>query len=143
MKRLAYPILVFSCSLAFAIGARAQVCADYQAYFEPCTGPNGCNQGVAVYGLDFGSDKYCMSLSYVSCCSSQVPDWEVDGICGEDCGELAAFLKDPSVLEFGLTHTLWVKDCSGHTGPYARSWDAPPSRLINLKPKLALSGIGG
>jgi hypothetical protein len=142
MKRFALPILVLGSMMAIATGSHAQACANSMAIYQPCSGPNNCNSGVSVNRLYFGSVQYCMEESFLWCCSTQIPDWNSVGYCNEggECEDLA-FLKDPAVLEFSLTHTLWVKDCKGRFGPLARSWEAP-EKPINLRPRLALSGIG-
>jgi len=142
MKRFAYLILVLSGLLVFTTGARAQTCSGYQAYWQPWSGPNNCNSGVALVGLDFSSAPTCMQETFMWCCSTQFQDWNSVGYCndGGECEDVD-FLKNPDVIEFGLTHTLWARDCSGHFGSSARSWDAQ-ARPIEFKPRLSLSGIG-
>lgn len=147
MRRLALSILALSSILVLAVPAYPQTdCAVPMAVFIQCSGPNGCNQGVAVLRPYFGYNETCLDSTYVWCCSTQIQDYNDTGVsCSDFCdSSLRALLKDPDASEFSLTHTLWAKDCSGYYRPFARSWDAPPQKLIDLRPsRIDLSGLGG
>ena len=127
--------------LCWALSAHSQICANYQAMNINCTGANNCVQSVSVLRPYYGSVGYCLSDLWVACCNTQIHDFEVGDYCGGVCGnDVKALLTDPSVMEFALTHTLWIKDCSGRYGPFARSWDGP-AKSVDVRPK-PLSGIG-
>ena len=143
MKSFVRNLFVLSSVLAFALPAHSQeVCAGYQAVFINCSGPNNCNQGVPVIRPYFGSASTCLEETFVSCCSTQIVDYNDTGVaCSDVCDDaVKALLRDSNASEFSLTHTLWAKDCSGRYRPFARSWDAP-EKPINLRLRLALSGI--
>jgi len=133
--------VIISSVLVFGIRAHSQTCAFPVAISVPCSGPNNCNQSVSVLRAYWGSVKWELSQTFVWCCSAQIPDYSVGDSCGYGpVGQ--SVLKDRDVLEFALTHTLWTADCSGHFRPFARSWEVP-TKLIDLKPKIAPSEIGG
>jgi hypothetical protein len=85
-----------------------------------------------------------MTQRFIWCCDTQELDYNAsDESCSVFCDDaVSTLLKDPYASEFALTHTLWVKDCSGHYRPFALSWDAP-EKPIDIRPRRALSGIGG
>ena len=142
MKSLVHTLFVLSSALAFMVPAYPQdsICANYYAVSIPCSGPNNCTGNATVLRPTFGSG-FCLEQTFQWCCNTQELDYTVGDPCSFSCD--AAFrtlLKNRDVLEFALTHTLWLKDCSGHYGPSARLWDAP-KKPIDLRPR-PLSGIG-
>lgn len=145
MKTLVRTFFVFNGALLFVIPTYSQgLCAGTMATYVQCAGPNNCNQTVPVIQPYFGSASTCLEPIYTPCCSTQIPDYNDSGSpCSDVCDDaIKALLKDQAAVEFSLTHTLWAKDCSGRYRPFARLWDGP-EKTINLKPKSALSGIGG
>ncbi len=147
MKSLVRTILALGGALAFVIPAHSQqdVCAGNYVTGFYCGGPNNCSQYITLRYPDYGSGSpTCLEGYYVYCCSSQYEDYSDTGdACSDVCDDaVKAILKDPDAAEFTWTHTLWAKDCSGHYGPFSRTWDITP-RPIDLRPRLSLSGIGG
>jgi hypothetical protein len=91
----------------------------------------------------FGNNQTCLEGYIVYCCSTAYEDYSDSGFsCSETCDDaMKAILRDPNGSEFTYTHTLWAKDCSGYYRPFSRSWDVT-RKPIDLRPRLALSGIG-
>lgn len=141
MKRMAGAFFVLGTALALAMPAYSQsTCANWMAIGFRCYGANNCSQPVSVLRPTFGSG-FCLEETFVQCCDQQILDYTVGPPCSFSCDSaLMNLLKDPKVVQFARTHTLWMKDCSGHYGPFGRTWDAP-EKPINLSPR-ALSGIG-
>lgn len=144
MQGLVRTLFAIGGALAFLNSAYAQsgTCANYQATQVQCYGPNNCHGYVAVIRPYFGSGV-CLQPFYVACCETQVLDYSANQPCSSDsdCLDALKSVKDhPEILELSLTHALWLRDCTGHYGPFARAWDAP-EKPINLSPK-PLSGIG-
>ena len=146
MKRLGVLLLVLGSVLVFATSAHPQsnVCANNTVIGFTCGGPNNCSQFITLRQPRFGGTQTCLQGYIVYCCDQPYQD---DSDSGEYCSFVCssavdAILKDPDASEFTLTHTLWAKDCSGHYRPFSRTWDVT-RKPINLKPRLALSGIGG
>ncbi len=146
MKRLVRALFVFSGVLVFLIAAHSQTdqCAVPMVVGYPCTGENNCHGFITLIKPGFGSNPTCLAPYIAYCCNIGYLDYTDEGFsCSYSCDDaVKALLKNPDASEFTLTHTLWAKDCSGHYRPFARSWDAP-EKPIDLRPRLALSGIGG
>ncbi len=145
MKALARVLFAFYGALLFVIPTYSQgVCAGTMATYIQCSGPNNCNQTVPVIEPYFGSASTCLEPVFTPCCSTQVYDYNDSGSpCSDVCDDaIKALLRDQAALEFSLTHTLWVRDCSGRYRPFARLWDGP-EKPIDLKSRPALSGIRG
>lgn len=135
MKGLVCSILVFGAMLAFVIPANSQEvnCGRLFAFGQQCSGPNNCNQYVALTYPGFSSYSYELEVTYMWCCNSQLMDYNEGGYCSDPFGVI-----NHDVLEFAMTHTVWLADCAGRFRPYARSWTAP-SKPIDLKSKLVLN----
>jgi hypothetical protein len=145
MKCLFRRLLVISSVLLFLTPARSQSdqCAVPQVTGVNCSA-NNCNQFITLIRPYFGSNQTCLEPYWVFCCNTEYLDYTDSGFyCSEICDDaVKAILKDPSLSEFAMTHTLWAKDCSGHFSPLARSWDVT-QKPLDLRPRLSLSGIGG
>lgn len=147
MRRLLFSFLLLANALALAVPSYSQgSCLNYQATLQNCTGPNNCNQNVPVLE-PYYSPTVCLYEIQTPCCSTYIPSYAVGEACengSSSCLDEAtrALLNRPEILEFAFTHTLWLADCTGHVGPSARLLE-PSAKLIDLKPRIRLSGIGG
>lgn len=146
MKRLVRAILTLGSMLPVLVPAYSQseVCANNQIVGFQCAGPNNCSQYITLRQPRFGGNQTCLVGYLVYCCSTQYQDYSDSGFtCSFVCDDLLkGFLNTPGGAEFTITHTLWAKDCSGLYRPFSRSWDVTRN-LVDLKPRLSLSGIGG
>jgi hypothetical protein len=132
MKTLIRVTCYFVGMYVFALPVYSQGgdCAGWQAQQIHCSDSNGC-QNTIVVGAATEGELTGLYPTYDWCCNSQYLDYEQ-----EDCIPFEGSIKG-AVMEFAMTHTIWMEDCSGHFGPYSRSATGS-SKPIDLRPKLKL-----
>ncbi len=123
----------FAGMLVLALPAYSQNCAPLDAIQEECSGPNGCEQTAIVNVPGPFGQLVGLEPSDYYCCDDVFQDYT-----GWECIPFENGSVRHEAMEFAMTHTLWVEDCSGHFGPFTRS-EFARNRPIKLRPKLKLN----
>lgn len=131
MKVLAYIALCLSGLLMFALPTYAQNCGALYAGPVECQ-ESGCDQTVVVNQVYGDGQLVGLEPSFMWCCNEEIQDYT-----GWDCITFESSIRQ-EVMEFAMTNTLWMRDCTGHYGPFTRSSSAP-ERPLHLRPKLKLN----